>query len=275
MTSSGPNNGDKSAPGPENRHNEAPEANAGGKAPAPARRSYLQKMAHELKTPISAIVAASEIMRDERLGPIGDERYRCYAADIHDSARLLLDIIDRVLTQRARDSAHQALEFAQVEPFALLHTTVSSILPLAERAGVRLKVVEPAARLPKVLADAVTLKQILINLMTNSLKFTPERGEIVVRASRLADGAMMFEVRDSGRGMDEEEIAKALEGLLPEGREREGGGLGVGLPLVRALAEANGARLEIESAPGSGTSARIVFPEDRLLPPNSGEDSSV
>lgn len=264
MNSSGSSNDDKTTPA-QGTAQERPQEGAAAGSRVPARRSYIQKMAHELKTPISAIVAASEIMRDEQLGPIGDERYRRYAADIHDSARLMLAIIDRMMAQRGRDAVQQPLEFVEVEPAELLHATVSSMQPLAERARVRVKVVEPPAKLPKVTADALTLKQILLNLITNSLKFTPESGEIVATATYLPDGELAFEVRDTGRGMDEAEIAEALKGLLPEGRERAGGGLGVGLPLVKNLAEANGARLEIESDPQKGTSARVVFPRERVI----------
>ena len=230
-----------------------------------ARRSYVQKMAHELKTPISAIVAASEIMRDEQLGPIGDERYRRYAADIHDSARLMLAVIDRMLEQRSREAAPQPLEFVEIDPVELLHATVSSMLPLAERAHIRLKLVEAESQPPKVIADAVALKQMLINLMTNSLKFTPEGGEIIARATYVSDGSLTIEVRDTGRGMNEQQVANALNGLVSEETQRDGGGLGVGLPLVRALATANGARFDIISAPNEGTSARIIFPKDRIV----------
>lgn len=229
------------------------------------RRSYMQKMAHELKTPISAIVAASEIMRDEQLGPIGDERYRRYAADIHDSARLMLSLIDRMMEQRGREAAPQLLEFTEIDPVELLHATVSSMLPLAERARIRMKLVEPELQMPKVIADAVALKQMLINLMTNSLKFTPEGGEIAVRATYLSDDSLTLEVSDTGRGMSEQQIADAIAGLVAEGTTRDGGGLGVGLPLVQALAAANGARLDLASAPGKGTSAKIVFPKDRII----------
>jgi len=262
---------DDNKPGP---RDESEVERAGGRSaasPAPAlqrtssRRSYMQKMAHELKTPISAIVAASEVMRDEQLGPIGDERYRRYAADIHDSARLMLAVIDRMMEQRGREATQQPLEFTEVDPVELLHATVSSMLPLAERAHIRLKLVEADNHLPKVIADAVAIKQMLLNLMTNSLKFTPEGGEIVARATYISDGSLTLEVRDSGRGMDNQHVANALNGLVAEGTERDGGGLGVGLPLVQALAKANGARLDLISAPNKGTTARVIFPKDRIV----------
>lgn len=247
-----------------------PEGEAAGAQPpeakrASARRTYVQTLAHELKTPVSAIVAASEIMRDEQLGPIGDERYRIYAADIHDSARLMLAIIDRMMEQRGREAATQPLEFTEVDPVELLHATVSSMLPLAERAHIRLKLVEAEIRLPKVIADAVALKQMLINLMTNSLKFTPEGGEVVARARYLEDDSLTFEVSDTGKGMSDQQVANAINGLVGDGTPRDGGGLGVGLPLVQKLSLASGARFDIISAPNQGTCARIIFPKDRIV----------
>lgn len=260
---------------PSNTHDDkAEKANEGGaEAPAagpearrfPHRRSYIQKMAHELKTPISAIVAASEIMRDERLGPIGDARYKSYAADIHDSARLMLAVIDRMLEHRRHEPTAQTLVFAEVDPIELLHATVSTILPLAERARIRMKLVDADTRLPKIIADAVALKQMLINLVTNSLKFTPEGGEIVARATYDTDSSLTFEIRDTGCGMSAEQISDALSGLVAEGTARGGGGLGVGLPLVQSLASAHGARFDLVSAPGEGTSALIIFPKERIL----------
>ncbi len=234
-------------------------------ARAPGKRTYIQKMAHELKTPISAIVAASEVMRDEQLGPIGDERYRRYAADIYDSAKLMLAIIDRMMVQRSREAAPAPMDFTEIDPVELLHGTISTMLPLAESSGVRLKLVSPSRSMPKVIADASSLKQILINLITNALKFTAKGGQVVATTSYALDGPLTFEIRDTGRGMTEAQIAQALKGRLPEGQQRDGGGLGVGLPLVTALAEANGARLDIKSLPEQGTAASIIFPKERVV----------
>lgn len=229
------------------------------------KRSYLQKMAHELKTPLSAIVAASEIMRDEQLGPIGDDRYRRYAADIHDSAKLVLAIVDRMLTQRSRDAMQQPLEFTEFDPVALLHATVSTMLPLAERSQIRLALIEPSVKVPRIIADELSMKQILINLITNSLKFTTKGGKVSATVDYDCDGAFSYVVKDTGRGMSEQEIAAALRGEEPDGKTRDGGGLGVGLPLVQKLASANGARFELLSAPDQGTQARVIFPKDRTV----------
>lgn len=238
---------------------------AGEQAKPAAKRSYLQKMAHELKTPLSAIVAASEIMRDEQLGPIGDDRYRRYAADIHDSAKLVLAIVDRMMAQRGRDASPQPLEFTEFDPIGLMHATVSSMLPLAEKSQVRLALVEPPIKVPRIIADELSMKQILVNLITNSLKFTDKGGKVTATADYDADGAISIIIKDTGCGMNPEEIEAVLRGALPEGKERKGGGLGVGLPLVKKLADANGARFELSSAPQAGTQAKVIFPKDRVV----------
>lgn len=238
---------------------------AAEKSPEPLRRPYIQKLAHELKTPIAAIVVASEVMRDEQLGPIGDDRYKRYAADIHDSAKLLLAVIDRMMAQRSREPVQETLEFTELDPAELMHGTISTMLPLAERAGLRLKLIEPSVKLPRIIADRLTLNQILLNLVTNALKFTPRGGQIAATADYQTGGPLTIFIKDTGRGMTDEDIAEALEGRLVAGRQRDGGGLGVGLPLVKALAHGNGAEFEISSEPGKGTTAAVIFPKDRVV----------
>ncbi|MFA5950778.1 MAG: HAMP domain-containing sensor histidine kinase [Hyphomicrobium sp.] len=237
---------------------EMPEASLGMPA------GMLGKLAHELKTPLSAISAASEIMKDERLGPIGNARYLGYAAGIHDSARHALGVIERLI---GRGEANEgALEFAEIDANALLQSSASQVKLLAERAGIELALdLEP--RLPHVVADATSLRQIVFNLLTNALKFTLAGGRITVASAYQLDGPLRIEVKDTGRGMSHREIRRYLDAKsAPRPERREGGGFGMGLPLVRALAEANGAQLAIESAPGKGTSAAVIFSKDRVIP---------
>jgi len=226
--------------------------------------AMLGKLAHELKTPLSAISAASEIMKDERLGPIGNARYLGYAADIHSSARHALGVIERLLGRG--EASEGALEFAEIDANALLQSSASQVKLLAERAGIELALdLEP--RLPHVVADATSLRQIVFNLLTNALKFTVAGGRITVASAYQLDGPLRIEVKDTGRGMSHREIRRYLDAkAVPRPERREGGGFGMGLPLVRALAEANGARLAIESAPGKGTSAAVIFSKDRVIP---------
>lgn len=230
-------------------------------------------LAHELKTPISAIAAAAEIMKDERFGPLGTARYVGYAADIHGSAQHMLVVIDRMLGEDAGAEAGGAqhdLDFSEIDVADALRTTVSQLAPLAEQAGITLSLHVPP-RLPRVIADATSLKQIVLNLATNALKFTPRGGQVTVEARYSGEGPLTIAVSDTGSGIEEGEIERLLAPAGPPRAERNAarsadGGLGLGLPLARALAAANGAELFLESTPGKGTSARIVFSKDRVIP---------
>lgn len=251
-------------------------ADAGG-APAGgehsgARSVRLAKLAHELKTPLSAIVAAAEIMRDERLGPIENTRYRSYAADIYDSARHALMVIASMLGDSgdvpdAGDvAALPPMVFAEIDLGIIAESCGSSMRPLADAAGLALSIELPQ-RLPHVIADATAMRQIVLNLLNNALKFTARGGMVRLTARHEPGGTVEIEVADTGRGMTRQEIERAgaagAEGAIAR---REGGGLGIGLPLVGALARANGAEIEISSEPMRGTRVVVSFAKDRVVP---------
>ena len=222
-------------------------------APAGAEPNHIARLAHELKTPLSAIAAAAEIMRDERLGPIGSERYRGYASDIYESARHALGVIGHMLEAARSDGTPAQLSFAEVDLDDLIRGVVSAMTPLAGEARLGLAA-EVGTRLPHVVADPTSVRQMLLNLITNAIKFTAPGGEIRVTASYEGDGPVTLEVRDNGPGI--EATAESAAGK----------GLGLGLPLVKALAAANGADLVIKSLAGQGTAVRIGFRKDRVVP---------
>src|SRR3990172_551206 len=197
---------------------------------------------------------------------MGNARYRGYAADIHDSARHALSVVDRILGGWGPEGGRGALDFAQLAPNALVESSISALLPLADQAGLELSS-ELDEGLPRIVADAVSLRQILLNLLANALKFTAAGGAVKVVTRCAADGPVTIEVRDTGSGTTRAEIARSLNALARPNRGRgRAGGLGLGLPLVRSLAEANGARLTIESTPGRGTAATITFAKNRTIP---------
>lgn len=235
-------------------------------AEAPAdRAAQVSKLAHELRTPLSAIAAAAEIMKDQRFGAIGNERYRSYTSDIHDNARHALALIHRLLGGDAAEDSGERLQTAELDLNALAESSVSAIRPLAEEAGLKLAH-EFHAHLPRVTADATTIKQILFNLLTNAIKFTPRGGDVRVVTGLGYDRSVFIAVQDSGAGMTAAAIATALKSEVPAKPQRkEAGGHGIGLPLARDLAEANGARLEIDSAPNEGTAVALIFPRDRVV----------
>jgi len=227
------------------------------------RAAYVSKLAHELRTPLSAIVLAAEIMKDQRFGKITNPRYRGYTNDIHDNARHALAVVDRLLGDTAsQDDGPERLDKVELNLNTLAERAVSAMRPLADEAGLRLKF-ERHARLPKVMADSMSVKQILFNLLANAIKFTPAKGEIRVVTGLGYEDGVFVAVQDTGPGMDAKAIARALDtDAKPE--RTHAGGHGIGLPLAANLAAANGARLEIDSERGEGTAIALVFPKERL-----------
>jgi signal transduction histidine kinase len=232
----------------------------------------LARLAHELRTPLGAIAALAEIMRDERLGPLGGQRYRSYAADIHDSAAHAMSILAALLENGGRSQASVGadalppMDFVDLDIGELASGTISALKPLADRAGVRLDL-EAAPALPRLIADRRSLRQVINNLVSNALKFTPPGGRVVVSISHLTNGPVMLEVADNGDGMTAEELERARAGAVaPAAIRRRSGGTGFGLPLVRSYAAASGATLAIDSALGEGTRVTIAFASDRVLP---------
>lgn len=219
----------------------------------PATRQSLGRLAHELRTPISAIIAASEIMRDERLGPMGHSRYLDYAGDIHENARHALEVINVMLSGSTRDRETIAVSLDEIAEAAVV-----TLLPLADEAEVTLEFESDDGPL-RILADPTSLRQIIFNLVSNALKFTPGGGQVYVVTGYLDDGSVYLVVRDTGQGMDEETITRAFFNDAAE--PRPGGGYGMGLPLVRQLAETMAAALEVDSEPGKGTVVLLSFPQ--------------
>lgn len=245
---------------PEARADEAPQ-----RAPS-ARRTLTRRLAHELKSPLSAIAAAAEIMKDERFGPIGDERYLGYARDIHESALHALEVIQRMLAPHVEGGGEAPdLAFVNLDLNTLAAATISAMAPLAEDAGVRLAA-ELAPALPLVVADATSLRQIVLNLLANALKFTPRGGVVTVATRAEIDGPLHLVVTDTGPGLPDEELARILDGeAAPRIGPRKGGGFGIGLPLVRSLAASNGAALRLAAAAAGGLEATIAFPKSRQV----------
>lgn len=260
----------------EHADNPSPIPGPAGTPPAPAtdenpgpnlQAVELARLAHELKTPLSAIVAAAEIMKDERFGPIANQRYGVYITDIHASARHALAVINGMLGKRevVSESSGPDLIFTEVDLEALVDGTVSTMRPIAEQAGLTL-ILDGEPRLPRVIADATSLKQILLNLLTNAVKFTGSGGRITVRTQHTADGSVLLNVRDTGSGISDAEIARVRDATgQPMPRVRDTDGLGLGLPLVKMLAAANGARLQIRRAPEGGTEIVVAFAKSRVV----------
>ena len=240
---------------------------AAADAAGEARSVDVRRLAHELRTPLSAIAGLAEVMRDERLGPLGSERYRGYAAGIHDSAGHAMSVLASYIdTGRSSGGGGMPTAFVEVDVGALVQECVTALTPLAEGAGVVLEQ-DVGPRLPHLIADRRSLRQILDNLVANALKFTPPRGRISVSVGYAAGGPVAIEVSDTGDGMTPGELERARSGAsAPEPHRRRSGGTGYGLPLVHVLAAACGASLEIDSILRRGTRVIVSFPHDRVVP---------
>ncbi|MBX9590327.1 MAG: HAMP domain-containing histidine kinase [Hyphomonadaceae bacterium] len=242
-----------------------PAAANGAAPPAPKEVAATARLAHELRTPLSAVIAYAEVLKDEHFGPLGNQRYRDYARNIYDSARHALGVVDGMLASSPTPSGLPELAFTDLDPARIVESCLAVARPLADQAGLEL-VAEMAPRTPRIVADEVSLKQMLLNLLTNAIKFARRGDRVTVGVAYELGGPLRIAVADTGPGMREPPLA--LEG----GRAGNGrckvrnAGLGIGLPLTRALAEANGAALVIDSAPGRGTRVTIAFGKDRVVP---------
>jgi two-component system, cell cycle sensor histidine kinase PleC len=221
---------------------------------------HLAKLAHELKTPLSAIVAAAEVMRDERLGPLG-ERYRGYASGIHESASHALGVINAMLgAETVRDHTTDPVRMRRLDLNQIAGATASSARALLEAAGLSLALAFSSA-LPGIDADEHAVRQLILNLVTNAMRATPAGGVITVSTATDAAGAVLLTVADTGNGMGAADIERALDGdRSSDFVVRPSGGLGLGYPLILELAKDNHARVSIESEAGVGTRVTISFP---------------
>lgn len=228
------------------------------------KTEFLARISHELRTPLNAIIGFAEIMEQGRMGPIGNAKYEGYVHDIRESGNLLLSLINDLLDLSKAESGRIELDPDAVEIRPIVMSVLSLLGPLADKRGVRLSASIPKA-IPAIVADERSVKQILLNLAGNAIKFCEGNGEVEVAARMDAAGAVHIEVSDNGPGMDSEDLKHAMEPYrrTRSGRGREGTGLG--LPLARALVEANKAQFAILSEPGKGTIVRMTFPSALVL----------
>ncbi|MGP1253452.1 MAG: sensor histidine kinase [Kiloniellales bacterium] len=221
---------------------------------------FLANMSHELRTPLNAVLGFSEIMRDQHLGPLS-ERYRSYAEDIHCSAQHLLELINDVLDLSKLEAERRELDLAYLS----IHEELSYIARLmageARDRGVEL-VCGPKAVLPPVQADRLALRQILLNLVSNALKFSEAGGRVELLA--VADGdSLRISIVDEGIGIDAADLDRVLEPFeqaRASAQRAVGKGTGLGLPLSKGLVELHGGRLWIESSREVGTTVSFTLP---------------
>jgi PAS domain S-box-containing protein len=231
-----------------------------------SKSEFLANMSHELRTPLNAIIGFSELMKNEVLGPIGVPSYSGYVRDIHESAQHLLGIINDILDLSRVEAGKLKLFEATVNVVAVVQGVGRLIADRANEAGVKIQVDAPA-HLPALWADERLVKQMLINLLANAVKFTPRGGQVTVRAQQDPHGAIVMAVSDTGIGISESDMAKVMEpfGQADGSLRRRYEGTGLGLPLVRSFVELHGATFDLDSRVGAGTTAIVRFPVERTL----------
>jgi PAS domain S-box-containing protein len=228
-----------------------------------AKTQFLANMSHELRTPLNSIIGFSEVMKAEMFGPLGHAKYREYIEDVLSSGRALLMLIGDLLDISRVESGGMALAEEWFGAASAVEEATRSLAAKARDAG--LSVRTEMSSLPELYADPLRVRQILINLVSNALKFTPRGGTVTVRARSDAEGQLVFEVLDTGVGIPEDklDLAMSVFGQIEDPLTRTREGAGLGLPLSKRLAELHDARLTIESRVGVGTLARVVFPRSR------------
>lgn len=236
-------------------------------ASAKAKSDFLAHMSHELRTPLNSILGFTQVIRQQTLGPIEEPKYLEYLDDISRSGEHLLSLINDILDLSKIEAGQMELRETPVEVAMLFEDSIRMA-----RSGGRPRrapiAIELPESFPQVRGDERLLRQILINLLSNAIKFTPEDGEITLKAALGEENEVVLTVADTGMGIVKEDLARVLE---PFGQSRSSpqqthSGTGLGLSLSRQLAVLHGGNLVLESEIGKGTTVRVTLPADRTIP---------
>jgi two-component system cell cycle sensor histidine kinase PleC len=231
-----------------------------------AKSHFLATMSHELRTPLNAILGFSEVMKGEVFGPHANPAYRDYANDIHSSGHHLLTLINEILDLSRIEAGRYDL---REEALSISHIIDDAKHMLAMRAKAKNQTVHAKIEpnLPRLWADERSVRQIVLNIMSNAIKFTPPGGEIWIKAGWTAGGGQYVSIKDSGPGIPEEEIPLVLSsfgrGSLAVKTAEQGSGLG--LPIVKGLIDLHGGTFTLKSKPRDGTEVIVTFPSERVM----------
>ncbi len=245
---------------------ELSEAKIRAEAESQEKSKFLANISHELRTPLNAIIGFSEILKDEVMGPINNDQYKDYINDIHASGVHLLSLINDILDYSKAEAGKLEVEMVDVDVTKVMQSCLRLVSPRAEAASVIL-----VDEIPKdhyvVKTDPKRLKQILLNLLSNSVKFTPAQGKVSLSSwYNVVEGTLHIEVKDTGIGIAPKDISKVMStfGQVQNEYNRKYEGTGLGLPLSKKLIELMGGRFIIESQVGTGTKITIVLPKDKI-----------
>jgi len=229
------------------------------------KSNFLANVSHELRTPLNAIIGFSEMMELGLMGPLNNPRYQGYASDIRKSGSHLLELINNLLDLSKIEAGRMEINDTAIDAARLMEEVSTLIAPRA--AAGNLAVTLRIAPAVEILVDDLKFKQILVNLASNAVKFTPAGGTVTLAIEPEADGGVTFVVADTGVGIAPADLPRALEpfGQIDSLLSRRHVGTGLGLPLAKSLAELHGCRFEIESVVGQGTTVRVGLPPRRVV----------
>ncbi|SOC18111.1 PAS/PAC sensor signal transduction histidine kinase [Stappia indica] len=228
------------------------------------KSDFLAKISHEIRTPLNAIIGFSEVMMEERFGPVGNDRYKGYLRDIHNSGSHIMSLINDLLDLSKIEAGKLDLTFEAVSANDIIRECVALMQPQANRERVIIRASLPTS-VPKIVADGRSVRQIVLNLLSNAIKFNQPGGQVIVSTALEDTGEVILRVRDTGMGMSHQDLAAAMEPFRQLHTARHGGGTGLGLPLTKALVEANRASFRIDSEVNHGTLVEVTFPPQRVL----------
>jgi signal transduction histidine kinase len=230
------------------------------------KSEFLANMSHELRTPLNAVIGFAEVMKLESFGPLGADQYRDYVTDIRDSGQHLLNVINDILDMAKIEAGEMNLQEEVFELEPVVHSCLRLMSERARNSGLELSCDRPDAEM-RLNADTRLIKQVLINLMSNAVKFTPENGSVRVAIEIEEDGGMAISVIDSGIGIAAEEIENVMAPFkqVDSKLARKYEGTGLGLSLVASMMELHGGAFELTSEPEMGTTATIRFPAERVV----------
>jgi signal transduction histidine kinase len=232
-----------------------------------AKSGFLAHMSHELRTPLNAIIGFSEMMQREVLGQLGNEQYRTYAADIHHSGAHLLAIINGILDLSKAETGKLELKEEVFDPRGVVHSVCQVMRGHLQAGGLASSVALPP-NLPGLRGDERKATQILLNLVSNAIKFTPPGGKIEISAEADPAKGLSLVVADTGIGIPADALNRVIEPFeqVDSSLSRRHQGTGLGLPLVKAMIELHGGTFELISTVDVGTTAIVRFPPERLVP---------
>lgn len=241
----------------------AHEAMLKAKSADRAKSNFLANMAHELRTPLNAIIGFSEVIKLDKIRM--RENYPEYAGHIHDAGTILLDIINGILDLARIEAGRVLLQEEVIALGGLIQSSINTIRPIAQRKFIEIdwRIQKPSTM---IYVDATKLKQVTLNLLSNSVKFTEPRGRIQIDSALHKSGDLVLSISDTGIGIPPEQIERVLQPFeqVADHLTREHEGTGLGLPIAKALIELHGGELVLSSQPGSGTTARLRLPGERV-----------